>query len=117
MHRRLRRELTILPRCALWLAQIIWSFPADALVLRVLAFTGIEDLIPRFADLNEALEHAHAVVPQPLQRHATSSADGDSLEVWLSRLGHRARPEQARSGLVIYPKPGRLTSRQTQHPL
>jgi anti-anti-sigma factor len=38
--------------------------------LRVFALTGIARVIPHFADLNEALAQAQAVVPRPLQRHA-----------------------------------------------
>ena len=49
--------------------------PASAAALRVFAITGLDRLIPHFANLNEALEQAHAVVPRPLQRPATPSAD------------------------------------------
>ncbi|HEY1346102.1 MAG TPA: hypothetical protein VGF54_14030 [Streptosporangiaceae bacterium] len=37
--------------------------PADAAVRRVFEPTGIDFLIPRFADLNQALQQAHAVLP------------------------------------------------------
>ncbi|MGP8000796.1 MAG: STAS domain-containing protein [Streptosporangiaceae bacterium] len=47
--------------------------PASTAVLRVFAINGLDRLIPHFANLNEALEQAHAVVPRPLQRPATPS--------------------------------------------
>jgi anti-anti-sigma factor len=49
--------------------------PASAAVLRVFALTGIDRLIPNFADLQEALEDAQAVVPRPLRRRATPSGE------------------------------------------
>jgi len=49
--------------------------PASAAVLRVFVINGLDRLIPHFANLNEGLEQAHAVVPRPLQRPATPSAD------------------------------------------
>jgi anti-anti-sigma factor len=55
--------------------------PASTTVLRVLALTGLDQLIPIFADLNEALEQAHAVIPRPLQRPATPSADAGLSDV------------------------------------
>ena len=49
--------------------ELLLVLPASA-VFRVFAFTGIARVIPHFADLNEALEHAQAVVPRPLRRRA-----------------------------------------------
>jgi anti-sigma B factor antagonist len=55
---------------------LLLVIPADAPLLRVFALTGIGRLIPHLADLNEALEAAHAVVPRPQQRlPATPSED------------------------------------------
>jgi anti-sigma B factor antagonist len=45
--------------------ELLLVIPASAFVLRVFALTAIDRLIPSFADLNEALEQAHAVVPRP----------------------------------------------------
>jgi anti-sigma B factor antagonist len=45
--------------------ELVLVIPASA-VLRVFALTGIARVIPHFADLNEALERARAVVPRPL---------------------------------------------------
>jgi anti-sigma B factor antagonist len=52
--------------------ELVLVIPASA-VLRVFALTGIARVIPHFADLNEALGWAQAVVPRPLQRRATPS--------------------------------------------
>jgi anti-sigma B factor antagonist len=52
--------------------ELVLVIPASA-VLRVFALTGIARVIAHFADLNEALERAQAVVPRPLQRRAMSS--------------------------------------------
>jgi anti-anti-sigma factor len=52
--------------------------PPGAAVLGVFAVAGIDRLIPGFAALNEALKHAHAVVPRPLHRRATPSAEPGS---------------------------------------
>jgi anti-sigma B factor antagonist len=49
--------------------ELLLVIPASA-VLRVFALTGITRVIPHFADLNQALAQAQAVVPRPLQRHA-----------------------------------------------
>jgi anti-sigma B factor antagonist len=54
--------------------QLLLVIPADATVLRVLAFAGIDRLIPHFAELPEAIQQAHAVVPRPLHRRAVPSA-------------------------------------------
>ena len=48
---------------------LLLVIPASA-VLRVFALTGIARVISHYADLNEALEQAQAVVPRPLQRRA-----------------------------------------------
>ena len=55
--------------------ELLLVIPPAAAVLRIFAITGIDRLIPHLADLNEALEEAHAVVPRPLQRRAEPSAD------------------------------------------
>jgi anti-anti-sigma factor len=55
--------------------ELLLVIPADAAVLRVLVFAGLDRLIPSFANLNQALEQAHAVVPRPLHRQAPPSAD------------------------------------------
>jgi anti-sigma B factor antagonist len=55
--------------------QLLLVIPADATVLRVLEITGIDQLIPSFAELHEAIRQAHAVVPRPLHRRAMPSAD------------------------------------------
>jgi anti-sigma B factor antagonist len=52
--------------------ELLLVIPASA-VLHVFALTGIARIIPHFADLNEALEQAQAVVPRPLQRRAMPS--------------------------------------------
>jgi anti-sigma B factor antagonist len=56
---------------------LLLVIPADASLFRVFAITGIGRLIPHLADLNEALEAAHVVVPQPLKGRAMPSADAD----------------------------------------
>jgi anti-sigma B factor antagonist len=55
--------------------ELLLVIPVGAFVLRVFAIAGIDQIIPIFADLNEALEQAQAVVPRPLQRRAMPSAD------------------------------------------
>jgi anti-anti-sigma factor len=49
--------------------ELLLVIPASA-VLGVFALTGITRVIPHFADLNQALAQAQAVVPRPLQRRA-----------------------------------------------
>ena len=49
--------------------ELLLVIPASA-VPRVFALTGITRVIPHFADLNQALAQAQAVVPRPLQRQA-----------------------------------------------
>jgi anti-sigma B factor antagonist len=61
--------------------ELLLVIPASAFVLRVLALTGLDRVIPIFTDMNEALEQAHAVVPRPLQRRATPSANAGIPEV------------------------------------
>jgi anti-sigma B factor antagonist len=61
--------------------ELLLVIPADAPLFRVFAIIGIDRLIPHLADLNEALEAAHAVVPRPLQRPAVASADADVPDV------------------------------------
>jgi anti-anti-sigma factor len=53
---------------------------SSAAVLRVLALTGLDQVIPIFTDMTEALEASHAVVPRPLHRPATPSAEAGPLE-------------------------------------
>jgi len=55
--------------------ELLLVIPPGARLLRVFALTGIDRIIPNFADLPGALEAAHAVVPRPLQRPAVPSAD------------------------------------------
>jgi anti-anti-sigma factor len=43
--------------------ELLLVLPADAAVRRVFELTGIDFLIPRLADLNQALQQAHAVLP------------------------------------------------------
>jgi anti-anti-sigma factor len=62
-------------------AQLLLVIPADHAVLRVFALTGIDQLIPRFADLSEALEQAHAVVSRRLQRHDEPAAEATLPDV------------------------------------
>jgi len=69
--------------------ELVLVIPASA-VLRVFALTGIARAIPHFADLNEALEQAQAVVPRPLQRHAMPSQ-----ECWMPN-----RPAHAGAGIT-----------------
>ena len=57
--------------------ELLLVIPADAAVLRVFALTGLDRLIPIFADLNDALEQAHAGLPRPLQRGLMPSSDAD----------------------------------------
>ena len=54
--------------------ELLLVIPPGAPLLRIFAITGIDRLIPHLADLNEALEAAHAVIPQPLEHPATPSA-------------------------------------------
>jgi anti-sigma B factor antagonist len=61
--------------------QLLLVIPAGAAVLRVLALTGIDQLIPRFAGLSQALARAHAAVPRPRQPRATPSADAGLPDV------------------------------------
>ena len=42
--------------------ELVLVIPASA-VLRVFALTGIARVIPHFADLNQALQQAHVVLP------------------------------------------------------
>lgn len=55
--------------------QLLLVIPATTFVLRMFAMAGIDQVIPNFADLHEALEKAQAVIPRPLQRPATPSPD------------------------------------------
>ena len=55
--------------------ELLMVIPASAFVLSVFALTGLDRLIPNFADLQEALAEAQAVIPGPLQRPATPSSD------------------------------------------
>ena len=55
--------------------ELLLVIPPGAPLFRIFAITGIDRLIPHLADLNEALEAAHAVVPRPLQRPAMPSMD------------------------------------------
>lgn len=55
--------------------ELLLVIPASSFVRRVFAFAGIDGLIPDFADVNEALEQAHAVLPRPLQRRDEPSAE------------------------------------------
>jgi anti-anti-sigma factor len=55
--------------------QLLLVIPASTFVLRAFAFAGLDGLISKFADLSEALEAAHAVVPRPPQRPATPSTE------------------------------------------
>jgi anti-sigma B factor antagonist len=71
--------------------QLLLVIPASAGVLRVLAICGIDRVIPNFADLNEALEEAHAVVPRPLQHPATSEMR--TAQAGSSEGGRPARPD------------------------
>jgi anti-sigma B factor antagonist len=43
--------------------------PASAVVLRIFAITGLDQVIPNFADLDEALAPAPAAAPRPRHRH------------------------------------------------
>lgn len=61
--------------------QLLLVIKPNAAVLRVLILTGIDQLIPQFADLHQALEAAHAVVPRPLQRPATPSAEAGLADI------------------------------------
>jgi anti-sigma B factor antagonist len=61
--------------------ELLMVIPASAFILRVFALTGLDRLIPNFADLHEALEQAQAVVPRPLQRPATPSPDAGLPDV------------------------------------
>jgi anti-anti-sigma factor len=54
--------------------ELLLVTPASAAVLRVLTLAGLDRFIPHFAHLNEALEHAHAVVPRLLNRFAMPPA-------------------------------------------
>ena len=45
--------------------ELLMVIPASAFVLSVFALTGLDRLIPNFADLHEALEEAQAVVSRP----------------------------------------------------
>jgi anti-sigma B factor antagonist len=42
--------------------------PASAMVLRIFALTGLDQVIPNFADLDEALAPAPAAAPRPRHR-------------------------------------------------
>lgn len=55
--------------------------PASAAVLRVFALAGIDRLVPNFANLNEALEQAQAVVPRPLHRYPLPPPDAGLVDV------------------------------------
>ena len=61
--------------------ELLLVIPSGAPLLRIFAITGIDRLIPHLADLNEALEAAHAVIPQPLEHPATPSTDAGVPEV------------------------------------
>jgi anti-anti-sigma factor len=61
--------------------ELLMVIPASAFVLRVFALTGLDRLIPNFADLHEALEQGQAVIPRPLQRPATPSPDAGLPDV------------------------------------
>src|SRR5262245_46379662 len=51
--------------------ELLLVIPASA-VFRVFTLTGIARVITHFADLNEALAQAEAVIPRPLRRRAMS---------------------------------------------
>jgi anti-anti-sigma factor len=72
--------------------ELLLVIPASA-VLRVFALTGIARVIPHFADLNEALEHAQAVVPRPLRRRAMPP-----LAPWMSNSPARAGAGTTQTG-------------------
>jgi anti-sigma B factor antagonist len=72
--------------------ELLLVIPASA-VLRVFALTGIARVIPHFADLNEALEHAQAVVPRPLRRRAMPP-----LAPWMSNGPARAGAGTTQTG-------------------
>ena len=55
--------------------ELLLAIPASSFVCRVFALAGINRFIRSFADLNEALEQAHAVLPRPLQRRDEPSAE------------------------------------------
>jgi anti-anti-sigma factor len=59
-------------------AELLLVIPPGADVLRVFALTGLDQLIPIFANLNAALEQAHAFLPRPLHRRTTPSAEAGS---------------------------------------
>jgi anti-anti-sigma factor len=50
--------------------------PASAMVLRVLAVTGIDRVIPNFPSLYEAVVPAPATAPQPPPDPGTSTSTG-----------------------------------------
>lgn len=47
--------------------RLLLVIPPGGAVLRVFTLTGLDRAIPMFADLNEALAQARAVVPRPLK--------------------------------------------------
>ena len=61
--------------------ELLMVIPASAFVLSVFALTGLDRLIPNFADLHEALEEAQAVVSRPRQHPATPSPDAGLPDV------------------------------------
>jgi anti-sigma B factor antagonist len=52
-------------------AELLLVIPPGAPVLRLFALTGLDQIIPIFANLNAALEQARALLPRPLQRRTT----------------------------------------------
>ena len=85
--------------------ELLLVIPASA-VLRVFALTGIARVIPHFADLNEALEHAQAVVPRPLRRRAMPP-----LAPWMSNSPARAGAGTTQTGSPRPAKGHMMTSR------
>jgi hypothetical protein len=61
--------------------QLLLVVPASTFVLRAFAFARLDQFIPHFADLHEALEQAQALVPRPLQRRDEPPADVGLSEV------------------------------------
>jgi len=61
--------------------ELLMVIPASSFVLSVFALTGLDRLIPNFADLHEGLENAQAVVPRPLQRHDDPAVEADLPDV------------------------------------
>ena len=69
--------------------------PASCMVLRIFALTGIDQVIPNFAHLDEALQPASAVPSTPQPRRRRRSKPGMRTSAGQPPAGPGTRPSPA----------------------